>query len=588
MADAHGNFSENISVPAGSSSTPETLTALGVSSQRTATASLTITGSTLVASPSGLTAGGQVTLSGAGFAPGEVVTVTDTTGGGASGTADNQGNISITVTTPASYTGRSITYTALGSTSKSSATATVTLTTLAPTATATATSTPIPTGSPAASPTVSTTPAASTTPTVPSVNTGSSAWYFAAGRTDAGYSEQIDILNPNSSPVQGTITAYYGAGKSSARQFTLAALSRGTYDAGAIAGQQSSVAIVVQAGQPIAAAATGIDGSNDKTALNGVSAGATQWYFAEGYTGLTFKETLSVFNPGTSAANVQITWPVQGSQAVHFTTTVPAHAVVSVPVNQYVKGASHATIVTSNQKVVAARTLAFGASGQGTTVVHGATGAGTTLYLAEGSTANGFQEFVSLLNPRSTGTAHVKVTFYGASGTALASRTLTIAALGRGSIDANSVTHASSVAAVVRSDVPVVAERSMYMGSPNAASGGGTDVFATAQAAAGWAFAAGDTGAGQKEFITLLNPGSTATSVLATWYEANGQTARQSFSLTAHARLTVDVVLSALALPAGTHGVVIQSTGGVPFVAEEALYNGTLRQGAALSGDPVR
>ncbi len=584
-ADNSGGFSESITVPTGVSTSQATLTASGASSLRTATASLTVISAKLSASVV-LPAGDKIALSGTGFAPGEAITLTNTAGGTFSATADAQGNLSLTVGIPATFAGGVITFTAQGATSQADVTATVTVSMAeaSPSTTAAATATAATTPGASPSPTASATPS---TTVVPSGSTGSATWYFAAGRTDGSYGEQIDILNPSSGQIQGTITAYFGAGKSASQTFTLGALRRGTYDVGAIAGHQSSVAVVVAASEPIAAAATGLNGTVDRTALNGVAGGSTKWYFAEGYTGLTFKETLSLFNPGATAAGVQLLWPVQGSKAVRLQVTVPAHSVLSVPVNQYVKSASHATIVTSNQKVIAARTLIFGAAGQSATVTHGATSAGTTLYFAEGSTANGFQEFVSLLNPQSASTAHVTVTFYGGAGTILGSRTVTIAPLGRASIAVNSLTHASSVAATVRSDVPVLAERSMYMGSPNSDSGAGTDVFAAAQAATGWAFAAGDTGSGQKEFITLLNPGSTATTVVATWYESSGQLVQQSFSLNGHARLTVDVVLSALTLPAGVHGLVVQSTDGAQFVAEEALYSGTLQQGAALVGEPV-
>ncbi len=578
-ADASGNFTATATVPTGLTSTSVTISAIGASSQMTATAALTLTAATLSANPASLVAGNQVTFAGAGFAPGEVVALTDSTGGSQSATADNQGNFSVTITIPGASAGGNITYTAHGATSKSTASTTVAVTATAPTATAT----PQATSTPASSPT----PGVSATPAAPVIATGSSAWYFAAGRTDRGYSEQIDLLNPTSGSVQGTITTYFGAGKSASQSFTLAALSRGTYDVGTIAGRQSSVAVAVQAGQPILAAATGTNGTSNKTVLNGVSAGSTQWYFADGYTGLTFNETLSLFNPGSTAANAQVVWPLESGQPVRLAVSVPAHSVVAVPVNQHVNRASHATIVTADQPVIAARTMAFGSNGQGTTVTPGVTNAANVLYLAEGSTANGFQEFVSVLNPLNTITAHVTVTFYGGAGTALGSRTLTLGPLRRGSIGVNSVTHASSVAAVIRSDQPVIAERAMYMGAPNGPSGGGTDVFAASQTSTGWAFASGDTSGGQKEFVALLNPGGTATTVLATWYNSDGQLTQQGFNLAAYARMTVDVVLSALSLPAGTHGLVLQSKTGVPFVAEEALYNSTLQQGGAVPGIPV-
>jgi hypothetical protein len=282
-----------------------------------------------------------------------------------------------------------------------------------------------------------------------------------------------------------------------------------------------------------------------------------------------------------------VTWPRDGGQPVHLTVALAAHATRAISVNQYVARASHSTIITSDHPVVASRVMVFGSLGQGSTAAQGTTGAGTTLYLAEGSTANGFREFLSLLNPRTTGSAHVTVTFYGGAGTVIGTRTLTIGALRRGSLAVNSVTHASSVAAVIQSDVPLVVERMMYTGSPNGDTGGGTDVLAAAKPVAGWAFASGDTNSGHKEFDVLFNPGNAATTVLATWYSAGGQLVQQRFSLPAHARVTIDVVLAALALPAGSHGLVLQSVDGASFVAEQALYDSVLRQGGATLGTPI-
>jgi hypothetical protein len=128
----------------------------------------------------------------------------------------------------------------------------------------------------------------------------------------------------------------------------------------------------------------------------------------------------------------------------------------------------------------------------------------------------------------------------------------------------------------------------MYKGSPNSGLGGGTDAFATAKPATGWAFASGDSASTPKEFEILFNPSPAPTTIMATWYSSNGQLVQQSFSLAAEARKTIDVSQSVPTLPGGAHGLVLQSTNGVAFVAEQALYDSAVQQGAAVLGAPLQ
>ncbi len=569
-AGSSGALSTSVTIPAGLSAGSATISAIGSSSQITVSATLTITGASLSARPASVSAGSQVTFSGSGFAPGEVVQLSDSTGDSQSVVADNQGGMSVTITVPATQVTGSAAFTARGLTSKSSASATVFVAAVAVRA-ATPTSTPRPTVQ--VSPTVA----------APSANTGSSTWYFAAGRTDKGYSEQVDVLNPNHSLVRGTITLYYGSGKSTSTSFSLGALERGTYDVGSIVGMQRGIAIVIKAGMPVAATVTGEHGTTNKTVLSGVSATADKWYFADGYTTKAFVETLDVFNPGSTSASVRVTWPRTGGKSVQTTFTVAAHSVRSVSVNKYVPGTSHAMIVSSNHAVVVARETVFGSKSQGTMVTQGTSRAATKLYLAEGSTTGGVQESVTVLDPGSK-SAHVTLTFYASSGKSIAKRTLTVGSVQRQSIDVNSITNSASVAAVVSSDVPVVAERIIFTGSPNGSSAGGTDVLASAIAASGWAFASGDTSAGNKEFITLLNPVGKAATIVATWYSSSGELVQRQFTLPANARITIDVSRSAGTLPAGSHATVLRSLAGSPFVVEQSLYDGAMKQCGTTSG----
>src|SRR5581483_173953 len=54
------------------------------------------------------------------------------------------------------------------------------------------------------------------------------------------------------------------------------------------------------------------------------------WYFAEGYTGITFQEYLTLFNPSTSTAHALVQYLPSG------TTAAPAPQSVTVPAQSQV------------------------------------------------------------------------------------------------------------------------------------------------------------------------------------------------------------------------------------------------------------
>src|SRR5581483_3017324 len=140
----------------------------------------------------------------------------------------------------------------------------------------------------------------------------------------------------------------------------------------------------------------------------------------------------------------------------------------------------------------------------------GATGAGTTLYFAEGSTNNGFELFLTILNPDGSRAAQVTASFSDRQGNALGNRSLIVEPLRRATIKVNEVTSNTAIATVVQSSSPIVAERAMYFGAPNGGSAGGTVVFGQVTPALGWSFASGDTRLGNSQFELLFNPNRTA------------------------------------------------------------------------------
>ena len=642
VANNQGGFSATVTIPATAPISQISLTAVGQQTQRTASAAFTVTllQAHLTLSTGSLVAGSSFQVNGSGFRPGEQVRITVPGHVLATVTTNSQGEFSnVTVTLPADVGPSTVIISTNGLYSQKVASAgmiviariaslsispnTVTLGTQvrieggnflsgeqvalsingSPFATAiagangsfvlaaTLPSTLNPgshqiTASGRTSRVVASASVQLTAPVLGRV--GSTTWYFAAGRTDGGFSEQIDVLNTNRGPVHGTITFFYGTDQTKVYPFTLQAQSRGTYDAAGILGMRTRFATMVQSDLPVAAAHTSQRGSEAMTGSTGVSTLSRSWYMAEGYTGLSFQEELDLLNPGTQAARVHIVWPLFNGKApvVHNVVLAP-HSHLTIPVNSYVDRASHATVVSSDQPIVASRAMLFGTGQQGAHAREGVTQADATLYFAEGSTANGFEEYLTILNPHSGQTAQVTASFYDRQGTLLATRVITVDPMHRGNIKVNDVVQTSAVATVLQSNIPVVAERSMYFGAPNGGSADGTVVFGRAIPSLGWAFASGDTRNGRSEFELLFNPNRDSSTIVATFYGEDGRLLRRTFTLPGHSRLNIDVTLSVPELARGQHGIVLQSINGVSFVAEQALYDNYMRNGSATVGTPI-
>ncbi|MGH2390580.1 MAG: hypothetical protein ACRDIE_20460, partial [Chloroflexota bacterium] len=383
----------------------------------------------------------------------------------------------------------------------------------------------------------------------------------------------------------GTITVYYGAGKTTKRSFSLRPQTRATIDLKSLTGISGRLAVMVQSNAPIVVSRTTQHGNVDVTASTGVPTLAKTWYMAEGYTSLTFKEELDLFNPGGQAAHVHLVWPqFNGLPPVTHDLTLAPRSRQTLDVNAYVSHASHSTIVTADQPIVAARTMMFGAGDTGAASTPGATQGNTTLYFAEGSTANRFQEYLTILNPDSKQQAKVTAQFYGSTGKLLGAKTVTIDPMHRANIKVNDVVSSSTVSTVLKTNIPVVAERSMYFGPPNSANIGGTMVFGQANPAQGWAFARGTTQPGQSEFELLFNPNQNSSTVEAVYYLDSGRIVRKTFTLAGNSRLNIDVAKLAPLLGHGYHGVVLRSTNGVSFIAEQAIYTNNMANGSATLG----
>ena len=238
-------------------------------------------------------------------------------------------------------------------------------------------------------------------------------WYFPANRTQNGDEDFILLVNPSaSSPAQVTARFFTSNAAPVVRTYTVGTTSRYTIPVhGVIRDQWTSVEVISD--QPLAAERAFEVGSRQGGAADiGAISPSLTFYFPDGstYQSSTY---LELMNPGTSGANVTVTYRTDDGLTISRTKTVPAERRISVNCLDDV-GSSHlfSMEVQSNQPVVAQR---FMFMGQDVGDTLGSPVATRLWNLAEGFTALGYETWVTVFNP-SSAEAHIQVRFFQQDG----------------------------------------------------------------------------------------------------------------------------------------------------------------------------
>lgn len=267
-----------------------------------------------------------------------------------------------------------------------------------------------------------------------------------------------------------------------------------------------------------------------------------------------------MLNPNAATANVTVTYLFMDKPARSVTHTVNGNSRYTLSVNTDLNippsgtQQSVAAIVSSDVPVVAERPMYFNLFHvpSGTDVL-GATQTQTSYYFAEGdarkNSTQSYATFVTMLNPSTTQTANVTITYY-AQGQQVQSQTLQIGPMMRATTSPASIGITGQVAFKVTSDIGIVAERPMYFHDNIPAAGGAVTGAASAVGATApggdWLFAEGHTGNNFQEYVVLANfsPNDTTASVKLEYtptssYPTNTQTV--SVVVPAYSQATVDV-----------------------------------------------
>ena len=160
-------------------------------------------------------------------------------------------------------------------------------------------------------------------------------------------------------------------------------------------------------------------------------------------------------------------------------------------------------------------------------------------YLAEGATHSGFEEWICIQNPGETA-ANVTITYMFPGGTTQ-DQAFQVGPHSRYTVDVNgAVGMDKDVSARVSSSQPVVVERPMYFNYHGWCTGGSIEAGIN-ELADTWFLAEGTTNPGFEEWISIMNPGSSAIDVDITYMFQGGQTQKQSFAMPPTSRETVMV-----------------------------------------------
>ena len=409
--------------------------------------------------------------------------------------------------------------------------------------------------------------------------------HLAEGSTGAFFSTEIAIANPNAARARVALTFVKPGGASVVQDLMLEPTTRSTLRLGDIRELDATpVSITLSSLDrlPIGLErtmiwdATGYGGHGEA----GVGQPRLTWLFAEGSQGF-FHTFLLLLNPNAEATTATLTFLPEREPAVVRTFDLPpmSRLVVDAGDVPELRDRSFGTAIAATRPILAERAMYFGntptrlfAGGHASA---GAPDASTTWLFAEGATGAYFDTYVLLANPGTT-PATVTLRYLLDNGTTI-TQERTVAPNARLTVDVEQADPRLASAAFsteVTSDVPIVAERSMYwVGEPGPWTEAHNTVGVTA-AGTKWLLAEGREGGerGFQTYILLANTASSAADVTITYLKTDGTTVVRQYVVPPASRHNVHVGNDVPELAEASFAAVVEVTNGVGIVVERSMY----------------
>lgn len=303
------------------------------------------------------------------------------------------------------------------------------------------------------------------------------------------------------------------------------------------------------------------------------------WYLAEGYTGSNiyagdFATFILAQNPNADAASIRLTLMEPGGRTTTRDFTTPPFSRLTISVDAILPAAECSALVEASQPVVVERAMYFNGWNGGHCTI-GVTSPSTNWYLAEGYTAESFDEWILIQNPGAE-TAGVQLYLRTHLGEEVR-REYLVSPRSRFTVHVDDILPASEVSAQVVSSQPVVVERAQYFNNMRS----GTGSIAAKSTSCQWYFAEGYTGNGFEDWILVQNPSDQQAHIRLYFLMQGGERWMEPCTVAPKRRFTFPVHQ---VLPNREVSVVVESD--CPVVAERAVYWGRRVEGHASLGSP--
>ncbi len=421
-------------------------------------------------------------------------------------------------------------------------------------------------------------------------------FYFAEGTTRPNFETYLTLQNPGNTSANVRLTYMKGDGSNASIRLTIPKNTRSTVNPVTTLGSAddkshdfstkveclNKVQVVVE--RPMYFNYDGVwTGGSDAM---GATSTAKAFYFAEGTTRPNFETYFTIQNPGSSAANVRLTY-MKGdgtNQTQNVVVTAKTRGTVHpADVLGVANDAAHdfSTKIqcTNGQRIVAERPMYFDYNGAwtGGHDAVGATSPATAWYFAEGTARPNFTPYFTVQNPNGS-TANVKITYYLADGTRK-TQNMALTANSRGTaipsnvLGSTDIAHDFSAKVECTNSLKIVAERPMYF-NYNGVWTGGSDVVGATASAQAYYFAEGTSRPNFDPYLCMLNPGNTAANVTITYMKGNSTTATENTVVPPHARGTVSSrqVMGTGNDAAHDFSIRVECTNGQRIIAERPMY----------------
>jgi hypothetical protein len=416
--------------------------------------------------------------------------------------------------------------------------------------------------------------------------------YLAEGAASAFFRTSIALANPDidpQHPASAVLTFLREGAAPVSTALRVAAASRETFNVATLPELEiAALSTVVESDRVLAVDRTmtwdtrgpfespGYGAHTESAA----EAPGTQWYLAEGATGV-FELYYLLQNPQDSVVDVTVRYLTPDASPLVRTYPLQPHSRTTIRVNAVdplLEISDVSAAFSSTAPILVERAMYRSGPGQPFALGHAAravSAAATHWFLAEGATGENFDTYVLIANPSST-PATIEARFDTPDG-APVMRPYTVAPNSRFTILVDTIAglEATSVSTTITStnDVPVIVERAMYW----------PGVFASyyeAHASAGstttglrWVLAEGEEGGGVKDaqtYVLIANTAATTGRVRITPLLENGLSSAYEMDLPANSRTTIRPGNGS----SGRFGTLVESIGATPapIVVEGAFY----------------